>query len=98
MVELRSILCVARRLPILAAELLIRGYQVMLAPLLVGSCKFHPTCSEYCIQAIREWGLFRGSWLGFRRVIRCHPFSRGGLDPVPRRPHQKSTQQNLPKS
>ena len=66
-------------------ECLIRGYQVCLSPLLVGSCKFCPTCSEYFIQAVHEWGVLRGSWLGLRRLARCLPFSPGGIDPVPRR-------------
>lgn len=73
------------RLPALAAECLIRGYQVALSPLLIGNCKFCPSCSEYCVQAIREWGVWRGGWMGVRRLLRCHPFSPGGIDPVPRR-------------
>lgn len=76
---------IMRRLPALAIECLIRGYQIILAPLLIGGCKFCPSCSEYFIQAIREWGLLRGSWLGIKRIIRCHPFSPGGIDPVPTR-------------
>lgn len=79
---MRSIL----KLPGTLAVLLICGYRVALAPLLIGTCKFHPTCSAYCIQAIQEWGLIRGGWLGLKRVLRCHPFSRGGLDPVPKLP------------
>jgi putative membrane protein insertion efficiency factor len=74
-----------RRLPAITAELLIRGYQVALSPLLIGSCKFCPSCSEYCIHAVREWGVIRGSWLALRRLLRCHPFAPGGIDPVPRR-------------
>src|SRR5690349_13174466 len=72
-------------LPALVAECLVRGYQLALSPLLIGSCKFCPSCSEYCIQALREWGLWRGGWLAARRFLRCHPFSPGGIDPVPRR-------------
>jgi hypothetical protein len=83
-----------RQLPRFTLILLLRGYQVMLSPLLIGSCKFHPTCSEYCIQAVREWGVFRGGWMGFRRVIRCHPFGFGGLDPVPPRKNQKPPQRD----
>jgi len=46
-------------------------------------CKFYPTCSEYTSQAISKYGIFKGCWLGLKRIIRCHPFSRGGHDPVP---------------
>ncbi len=76
-------------LPTLLISLLINGYRVALSPLLIGSCRFCPTCSEYFLQAVREWGAIRGSWLGIRRLLRCHPFGTGGLDPVPpRRPPQ----------
>ncbi|MCX6743239.1 MAG: membrane protein insertion efficiency factor YidD [Candidatus Parcubacteria bacterium] len=46
-------------------------------------CKFHPSCSEYTSQAITKYGVFKGSWLGLKRIIRCNPFSRGGHDPMP---------------
>jgi putative membrane protein insertion efficiency factor len=64
---------------------MVRAYQVAISPLLVGSCKFIPSCSQYYIMAVREHGPWYGSWLGMRRVLRCHPFSTGGYDPVPRR-------------
>jgi len=70
---------------VLVVEALIAGYRVILAPLLVGHCKFVPTCSEYMRQAVHEWGVLRGTWLGVKRLARCHPFSVGGIDPVPRR-------------
>ena len=70
----------------LAIELLIRGYQLGIRPLLIGNCKFVPSCSDYFLEAIHEWGVVRGSWMGIRRMARCHPFGRGGIDPVPRRP------------
>jgi len=74
-----------RKLLVLMVEMLIRGYQVILSPLLVGGCKFCPSCSEYFIQAVHEWGVLKGSWLGVKRLLRCRPFSMGGIDPVPKR-------------
>jgi putative membrane protein insertion efficiency factor len=61
---------------------LVRGYQYLISPILPPSCRFIPTCSTYTIQAIEKYGVMRGSWLGVRRILRCHPFSRGGYDPV----------------
>jgi putative membrane protein insertion efficiency factor len=61
---------------------LVRGYQYFISPLLPPSCRFTPTCSTYTIQAIEKYGAIRGLYLGLRRILRCHPFSRGGYDPV----------------
>lgn len=47
------------------------------------SCRFYPTCSEYTRQAIVKYGLFKGGWLGLKRICRCHPWNEGGYDPVP---------------
>jgi len=74
---------VIRRLLVLYVVAMVRAYQAMLSPLLIGSCKFYPSCSEYFIQAVREWGLLRGGRLGVRRLLRCRPCGLGGLDPVP---------------
>ncbi len=66
-----------------ALVLLIQAYRFALRPLLLGSCRFCPSCSDYAIEAITRHGPWRGCWLGLRRICRCHPWSRGGMDPVP---------------
>jgi len=63
----------------------VRAYQVGISPLLVGSCKFVPSCSQYLIIAVAQHGPWRGLWLASRRILRCHPFTPGGYDPVPLR-------------
>lgn len=62
---------------------LIRGYQKYLSPLLPDSCIYEPTCSAYAVQAIEKYGAGKGSYLAFRRILRCNPFRLGGYDPVP---------------
>jgi putative membrane protein insertion efficiency factor len=61
----------------------VRGYQIVLSPLLGGQCRYYPTCSAYGIEALQKHGALRGSWLTVRRIGRCHPFRPGGYDPVP---------------
>ncbi|AXW86465.1 MULTISPECIES: membrane protein insertion efficiency factor YidD [Lonsdalea] len=62
---------------------LIRGYQRFISPLLGPHCRFHPTCSQYGIEAIRRFGMIKGCWLALKRVLKCHPLNPGGDDPVP---------------
>ena len=63
--------------------LLIRAYQLAISPMLGSRCRFHPSCSDYCMEALSRQGLFRGLWLAFLRIGRCHPWHPGGYDPVP---------------
>ena len=66
-------------------DLAIRAYQVALSPWLGGHCRFEPSCSVYARESLAEHGSARGAWLAVRRLLRCHPLSRGGYDPVPPR-------------
>ncbi|HTS77203.1 MAG TPA: membrane protein insertion efficiency factor YidD [Bryobacteraceae bacterium] len=60
----------------------LRMYKRWISPLLPSACRFHPTCSEYMMQAIEKHGVARGVWMGIRRLVKCHPFHAGGFDPV----------------
>ena len=62
---------------------LLRGYKRCVSPWLPPSCRFEPTCSVYMYQAIEKRGMMRGLYLGVKRVLKCHPFHAGGVDPVP---------------
>ena len=62
---------------------LIRLYQLTLSQLFAGSCRYYPSCSQYTYEAVERYGWARGSWMGMLRVLRCHPFAKGGYDPVP---------------
>ncbi len=66
--------------------LLVKGYQVLLSPFLGGQCRYQPSCSYYMIDAILEWGPLKGTWLGLKRIGRCHPWGGHGEDPVPLKP------------
>src|SRR3954454_14847613 len=65
------------------ATLLIRIYQWTVSPLLGPTCRFHPSCSNYALEAINRFGMLRGGWLTVKRLGRCHPWHPGGFDPVP---------------
>ena len=62
---------------------LVRAYQTFFSALMPSACKFYPSCSNYAAEALRLHGARRGSWLALRRLLRCHPFTRGGVDVVP---------------
>jgi uncharacterized protein len=68
-------------LPAAALVLLVRGYQLLVSPLLGRHCRFEPSCSAYFIGAVRKHGAVRGAWRGIRRIGRCHPWNPGGYDP-----------------
>lgn len=69
-------------MPRLIALALLRFYKRWISPMLPSACRFYPTCSVYAMQAIETYGLLRGTWMGLRRLSRCHPFHQGGFDPV----------------
>ena len=62
---------------------MIRGYKSVVSPILGQHCRYHPTCSMYTYEAIEKYGLIKGLILGTKRLLRCHPFRPGGVDPVP---------------
>lgn len=69
------------RLPAAGLIGLVRLYQIFLSPLLGGQCRFHPSCSNYFIEAVKKYGALSGSYRGIKRILRCHPFHPGGYDP-----------------
>jgi len=62
--------------------IIIRGYQKIISPLFPSTCRFYPTCSTYFIQALEKYGPFKGTYLGIKRILRCHPGNPGGYDPL----------------
>lgn len=67
----------------------VKLYQWFISPILPNSCRYHPTCSNYMIQAIKEWGPIKGLWLGTKRIASCHPWGGMGDDPVPKSPKKQ---------
>ena len=67
----------------------IRFYQVAISPMLGPKCRYQPTCSHYMVEAIQEWGVFKGAWLGLKRIGSCHPWGGHGYDPVPKKNQNK---------
>ena len=66
---------------------LIRFYQLVISPLTPPTCRYYPSCSAYALTAIQRFGPLKGTWLAVRRLLRCHPWTPGGVDHVPERPH-----------
>jgi putative membrane protein insertion efficiency factor len=62
---------------------ILKGYKLVISPLLPSACRYYPTCSEYMREAILQRGVMSGLWMGLKRLARCHPFHEGGYDPVP---------------
>ncbi|MFZ2963296.1 MAG: membrane protein insertion efficiency factor YidD [Rhodoglobus sp.] len=71
--------------------LLLKAYRAVVSPLYGDVCRYYPSCSHYTLQAVQQHGLTRGSWLGVRRVARCHPWAEGGIDDVPAPRHDRYT-------
>ena len=61
---------------------LVKAYQRFISPLSAPRCRFYPTCSNYFLQVVEKYGAIKGSMLGIKRILRCHPFSKGGYDPL----------------
>ena len=61
---------------------ILRFYKLIVSPALPSACRYYPSCSEYARQAVEKHGVARGLWMGLKRLLRCHPFHAGGLDPV----------------
>jgi uncharacterized protein len=71
------------KLGVRVSLVVVRAYQLLLSPFAGGACRFHPSCSEYAVQAIEDHGVLKGWALAVRRLARCHPFASPGVDPVP---------------
>lgn len=82
--EMGSVISFVRALPARGALAAIRFYRRSISPLFPPTCRYIPTCSEYGLTAIQRFGFVKGGWLTLRRICRCHPFRKGGYDPVPK--------------
>jgi putative membrane protein insertion efficiency factor len=70
--------------------LLIKGYQLLISPLLPPTCRYDPTCSHYAIEALQKHGFLKGGWLAIKRIGSCHPWGSSGYDPVPEKDKKQS--------
>jgi putative membrane protein insertion efficiency factor len=64
---------------------LVKVYQYTISPLLGNNCRHEPSCSAYTVEALKEWGAIKGTWLGIKRISKCHPWGTHGYDPVPKK-------------
>ena len=78
-----KVIAFVKALPTKLGVLLIRFYQIVISPMFPSCCRYTPTCSQYGLQAVRRYGLIKGSWLTFKRILRCRPGGAVGYDPVP---------------
>ena len=82
-------------LPVQFLVLIVRLYQKIISPILGQRCRFHPSCSNYCIEALQQHGMVRGLWLGLKRIVKCQPFHSGGYDPVPKKKNNLKTERKI---
>ncbi len=68
--------------------LIVRIYQIGVSPYFPDSCRYQPTCSQYMIDSIKEWGVVKGTWMGLKRLVSCHPWGGHGWDPVKKNPRK----------
>lgn len=69
---------------------LLVAYRTVISPIYGDVCRYYPSCSHYTLQAVQQHGLAKGSWLGARRILRCHPWAEGGIDDIPEPVHRKN--------
>jgi putative membrane protein insertion efficiency factor len=86
-VRARGLLHTAGMAAVRVVVRLIQLYRHMVSPLRPATCRFVPTCSQYAVDALTEYGLIRGGWLAMARLAKCGPWHRGGWDPIPERPN-----------
>ena len=81
--DLKQVYIVVAKIITFPFILLIKLYQLLVSPLFPSSCRYTPTCSHYTLEALKKYGLFKGGWLGIKRISKCHPWGGSGYDPVP---------------
>jgi len=81
-----------------AVLLLLRGYKWAISPMLAPACRYVPTCSEYAMEAVERYGVLRGGFMALGRLLRCHPFVKGGYDPVVKRKESWKSGASAPRS
>jgi putative membrane protein insertion efficiency factor len=80
--KLKKMLKVLLSIPSVILIGLIRVYQKLSPVKIIPTCRFYPTCSQYFVEALQKYGLIKGSYLGIKRILRCHPYNKGGYDPL----------------